>query len=229
MLKASWGGGGRGMRPINSEDELEEKVLEGRREAEAAFGNGEGYLEKMITRARHVEVQILGDKHGEIYHLYERDCSVQRRNQKVVERAPAPYLTDRAARRDLRAGPPHLCPRELRMRRHRRIPDGYEHRQVLLHRGEPPRAGGTHRHRGSHRHRHRAGPDPDRRRQDHCRGHRQGQPGRGAPERPRAADPDHHRGSAEQLHPRLWPHHRLSARRPAWASGWTAAPPIPAG
>ncbi|MFW8594734.1 pyruvate carboxylase [Cribrihabitans neustonicus] len=94
MLKASWGGGGRGMRPIYSEKELEEKVLEGRREAEAAFGNGEGYLEKMITRARHVEVQILGDKHGEIYHLWERDCSVQRRNQKVVERAPAPYLTD---------------------------------------------------------------------------------------------------------------------------------------
>ena len=94
MLKASWGGGGRGMRPILSEDELEEKVLEGRREAEAAFGNGEGYLEKMITRARHVEVQILGDSHGEIYHLWERDCSVQRRNQKVVERAPAPYLTE---------------------------------------------------------------------------------------------------------------------------------------
>ncbi|UWR12727.1 pyruvate carboxylase [Sulfitobacter mediterraneus] len=94
MLKASWGGGGRGMRPIHGEDELEEKVLEGRREAEAAFGNGEGYLEKMIIRARHVEVQILGDKHGEIYHLFERDCSVQRRNQKVVERAPAPYLTE---------------------------------------------------------------------------------------------------------------------------------------
>ncbi|MEM7471351.1 MAG: pyruvate carboxylase [Pseudomonadota bacterium] len=93
MLKASWGGGGRGMRPIMSEDELEEKVLEGRREAEAAFGNGEGYLEKMILRARHVEVQILGDSHGAIYHLWERDCSVQRRNQKVVERAPAPYLS----------------------------------------------------------------------------------------------------------------------------------------
>ena len=94
MLKASWGGGGRGMRPIYSEDELEEKVLEGRREAEAAFGNGEGYLEKMIIRARHVEVQILGDKHGGMYHLFERDCSVQRRNQKVVERAPAPYLSE---------------------------------------------------------------------------------------------------------------------------------------
>jgi pyruvate carboxylase len=94
MLKASWGGGGRGMRPIMGPAELREKVLEGRREAEAAFGNGEGYLEKMITRARHVEVQILGDSHGTIYHLYERDCSVQRRNQKVVERAPAPYLSE---------------------------------------------------------------------------------------------------------------------------------------
>ncbi|WP_372799754.1 pyruvate carboxylase [Paracoccus seriniphilus] len=94
MLKASWGGGGRGMRPINNPEELIEKVREGRREAEAAFGNGEGYLEKMILRARHVEVQLLGDTHGGLYHLYERDCTVQRRNQKVVERAPAPYLSE---------------------------------------------------------------------------------------------------------------------------------------
>ncbi len=102
MLKASWGGGGgRGMRPIFAADELEEKVLEGRREAEAAFGNGEGYLEKMITRARHVEVQILGDTHGAIYHLYERDCSVQRRNQKVVERAPAPPYLSEAQREEI--------------------------------------------------------------------------------------------------------------------------------
>jgi pyruvate carboxylase len=92
MLKASWGGGGRGMRPIFKESELEQKVLEGRREAEASFGNGEGFLEKLIERARHVEVQVLGDAHGGLYHLWERDCSVQRRNQKVVERAPAPYL-----------------------------------------------------------------------------------------------------------------------------------------
>ena len=94
MLKASWGGGGRGMRPIAGPQELEAKVREGRREAEAAFGNGEGYLEKMIGRARHVEVQLLGDTYGGLYHLYERDCTVQRRNQKVVERAPAPYLTE---------------------------------------------------------------------------------------------------------------------------------------
>lgn len=94
MLKASWGGGGRGMRPIMNEEELEDKVLEGRREAEAAFGNGEGYLERLVINARHVEVQILGDQQGQIYHLYERDCSVQRRNQKVVERAPAPFLSE---------------------------------------------------------------------------------------------------------------------------------------
>ncbi len=94
MLKASWGGGGRGMRPIFSPDELEAKVLEGRREAKAAFGNDEGFLERLVQRARHVEVQILGDSHGNIVHLFERDCSVQRRNQKVVERAPDPYLSD---------------------------------------------------------------------------------------------------------------------------------------
>ncbi|MGI9414100.1 MAG: biotin carboxylase N-terminal domain-containing protein, partial [Hyphomicrobiales bacterium] len=93
MLKASWGGGGRGMRIISSEAELDQEVLAGKREAEAAFGNGEVYLEKLVERARHVEVQLLGDSHGTIIHLFERDCSIQRRNQKVVERAPAPYLT----------------------------------------------------------------------------------------------------------------------------------------
>ena len=95
MLKASYGGGGRGMRIIRSEKELQKDVLAGRREAEAAFGNGEVYLEKLVERARHVEVQLLGDSHGNVVHLFERDCTVQRRNQKVVERAPAPYLDDK--------------------------------------------------------------------------------------------------------------------------------------
>lgn len=93
MLKASWGGGGRGMRTIESEAELPMALESARRESLAAFGNDEGYLEKLVRRARHVEVQILGDTHGNVIHLFERDCSVQRRNQKVVERAPAPYLT----------------------------------------------------------------------------------------------------------------------------------------
>ncbi len=93
MLKASWGGGGRGMRVIRTEGELAKEVTEGKREAKAAFGKDEVYLEKLIERARHVEVQVLGDTHGNTVHLFERDCSIQRRNQKVVERAPAPYLS----------------------------------------------------------------------------------------------------------------------------------------
>jgi len=100
MLKASWGGGGRGMRPIHDESELEDSVMASRREAKAAFGNDELFLEKLVERARHVEVQILGDKYGNAVHLFERDCTVQRRNQKVIERAPAPYLDD-AERADL--------------------------------------------------------------------------------------------------------------------------------
>lgn len=94
MLKASWGGGGRGMRVVENEDELPGALEVARREAKAAFGNDEVYLEKLVRRARHVEVQVLADLHGDMVHLFERDCTVQRRNQKVVERAPAPYLND---------------------------------------------------------------------------------------------------------------------------------------
>jgi len=94
MLKASWGGGGRGMRIIDNDAALAELLPVARREAQAAFGNDEVYLEKLVRRARHIEVQILGDRHGNLVHLYERDCTVQRRNQKVVERAPAVFLTD---------------------------------------------------------------------------------------------------------------------------------------
>ncbi len=100
MLKASWGGGGRGMRIINGESDLEAALPASRREAAAAFGNDEVYFEKLVQRARHVEVQVLGDTHGQTMHLFERDCTVQRRNQKVVERAPAAYL-DEAQRRSL--------------------------------------------------------------------------------------------------------------------------------
>ena len=94
MLKASWGGGGRGMRVVSSEAELAQTVAIARREAKAAFGNDEVYLEKLVQRARHIEVQLLGDSHGNLVHLFERDCTVQRRNQKVVERAPATFFTE---------------------------------------------------------------------------------------------------------------------------------------
>ena len=100
MLKASWGGGGRGMRAIEDESQLHEQVEAGRREARATFGNDEMFLEKLVRRARHVEVQIIGDQHGNLVHLFERDCSIQRRNQKIIERAPAPYL-DSAGRKEI--------------------------------------------------------------------------------------------------------------------------------
>jgi pyruvate carboxylase len=100
MIKASWGGGGRGMRPVYDEAELIGSVESARREAKAAFGKDEVYLEKLVSRARHVEVQLLGDTHGELVHLFERDCTIQRRHQKIIERAPAPYL-DAGVRRAL--------------------------------------------------------------------------------------------------------------------------------
>ncbi|HTE43032.1 MAG TPA: pyruvate carboxylase, partial [Steroidobacteraceae bacterium] len=94
MLKASWGGGGRGMRIVEEASQLRDHVAAARREAKSAFGNDEVYLEKLVRRARHIEVQLMGDTHGNLVHLFERDCTVQRRNQKVVERAPAFFLTD---------------------------------------------------------------------------------------------------------------------------------------
>jgi acetyl-CoA carboxylase biotin carboxylase subunit len=94
MLKAAAGGGGRGMRLCDAEDKLEAALAGARREAKAAFGDDAVYLEKAIVRPRHIEIQVFGDEHGQAVHLYERDCSVQRRNQKVIEESPSPALDD---------------------------------------------------------------------------------------------------------------------------------------
>src|SRR3954468_23980814 len=89
IIKASFGGGGRGMRVVREPNDLMEKLEEAQREAGAAFGRPEVFLERYIGRAKHIEVQILGDGQGNLVHLWERDCSVQRRHQKVVEIAPS--------------------------------------------------------------------------------------------------------------------------------------------
>jgi acetyl/propionyl-CoA carboxylase alpha subunit/acetyl-CoA carboxylase carboxyltransferase component len=93
MIKAVAGGGGRGMRPVRARGELDEAFARCQSEAKAAFGNGDVYLEKLIERARHIEVQVVGDAGGEVVHVHERECSAQRRNQKLIEIAPSPSLS----------------------------------------------------------------------------------------------------------------------------------------
>jgi pyruvate carboxylase len=98
IIKASMGGGGRGMRVVHAAEKLEESIDACRREAGAAFGVPDVFLEKFVQRAKHIEVQLIGDRHGGLVHLFERDCSIQRRHQKVVELAPAPNLPQEVRR-----------------------------------------------------------------------------------------------------------------------------------
>ncbi len=101
LIKASAGGGGRGMRIVQNANELEEKVVSARREARNTFGDERILIEKYIQRPRHVEVQVFGDGYGDVVHLFERDCSVQRRHQKILEEAPAPNI-DESVRNSIR-------------------------------------------------------------------------------------------------------------------------------
>jgi acetyl-CoA carboxylase biotin carboxylase subunit len=103
LIKAVSGGGGRGMRVAHNDISLVNSMMAARSEAEAAFGDPSVYLEKYLERPRHVEIQILGDKDGEVIHLGERDCSIQRRHQKVIEEAPSPALTSDVRKRMGRA------------------------------------------------------------------------------------------------------------------------------
>src|SRR5262245_34198243 len=92
MIKAIAGGGGRGMRIVDDPLKLDEAYARCRSEAMAAFGSGDVYVERLIRRARHIEVQIIGDRHGAVSHLCERECTIQRRNQKLIEVAPSPSM-----------------------------------------------------------------------------------------------------------------------------------------
>ncbi len=103
ILKASAGGGGKGMRRVYSDEEMEVEFFSAKKEALAAFGNDSVYMEKLIERAKHIEVQIIGDKYGNIIHLGERDCSVQRKNQKMMEEAPCRMLSSNLRKDILKA------------------------------------------------------------------------------------------------------------------------------
>ena len=99
MLKATAGGGGKGMKIVWEEKELEPALKKTMQEAEAAFGNGAMYMEKFIEEPRHIEIQIIGDQYGTVAHLSERDCSVQRRHQKLIEESPSPFMTPKLRKR----------------------------------------------------------------------------------------------------------------------------------
>ena len=100
LLKAAAGGGGKGMRRVDRETDFASAMASAASEAERAFGSGEIYLEKLIERPRHIEIQILGDEHGNLIHLGERECSLQRRHQKVVEESPSPLVLAQPALRE---------------------------------------------------------------------------------------------------------------------------------
>ena len=226
MLKAAHGGGGRGMRIVRSEGELADAFEGAQRESQTAFGSGEIFLERFIERARHLEVQLLGDGHGNLVHLRERDCSVQRRHQKVVRDRPRPEPAADRAGGDLPGGRRYRLAGRLPQRRDRRVPLRRGPGRVLLHRGQPPHPGRAHLHRAGDGGGHRQEPDPDRRRGDAGRRRdRPAEPGGRAVRGVRRPVPRHHRGPRQRVQPGLRPHLALPVERPAPACGWTRATP----
>ena len=211
------GGGGRGMRVVESAEALDAAIDQARREAGTAFGVPDVFLEKFVRRAKHIEVQLLGDRHGNLVHLYERrllgpaPASEDRR-----DRAGAATSTPPSAQAICDAAVAHRPPRRLRERRDRRVPGRRRRRPVLLHRGQPAHPGRAHRHRDRHGHRPGQEPDPDRRRRAALRPRdRPARPVRRAGRGLRLPVPGHDRGPGEQVHSRLRPDHALPlGRRP---------------
>ena len=153
MLKATAGGGGRGIRVVTTEAELADAYERTRQEAERAFGSGVVFLERLVTGARHVEVQVIADGQGTAWALGVRDCSVQRRNQKVIEESASPVLTRGAGGRAEGVGRAAGAGGRLQRRRHGRVPVPPGRAAVRVPRGQHPAAGGAPDHRADHRHR----------------------------------------------------------------------------
>ena len=191
-IKAAFGGGGRGLKIARTMEEIPELYASAVREAVSAFGRGECFVERYLDRSRHVEAQVLADTHGNVIVVGTRDCSLQRRNQKLVEEAPAPFLTDEQRERDPHLGQGDLPRGRLPRRRHGRVP-GRQRRHHQLPRGEHPAAGRAPGHRGDHRARPGPRAVPDRRRRA-AADHR----GPGAA-RARLRVPDQRRGPGTRL------------------------------
>ena len=201
--KAAGGGGGKGFRVAQTADDLAEAFEGAAREGEKFFSDDRVYLERYLEDPRHVEVQVLADSHGNVIHLGERDCSIQRRHQKLIEEAPGPHVDDEMRERigkiATEAAPRGRLPR----RRHGRGDAG--RRRVLLPRDEHPGPGRALRNRDGHRRRHRPRADPDRRR-------------RGALDRPRTRSSCAATRSSAGSTPR--PRTRTSPRRRARSSSY---------
>ena len=119
LIKASAGGGGKGMRIVRSAEEYDDALASAKREAMSAFGDDTMLVEKYVEHGRHIEVQVMGDTHGTVLHLFERDCSTQRRHQKVLEEAPAPTITPEIRELVTSSAVALAQARRLRERRHR--------------------------------------------------------------------------------------------------------------
>ena len=210
FVKAVAGGGGRGMRRVGEISGLRDAIEAAAREAESAFGDATVFLEQAVIEPRHIEVQILADTHGNVIHLFERDCSVQRRHQKVVELAPAPNISRATAVATVLRCGGLRPPDRLLVRGDRRIPRR-QTRQPRVHRDESAHPGRTHGHRGDHRCRPGAGAAAGGGRGDPRR-HRT-RAGQHRDPRCRLAVPDHHRRPRERVSPRHRSHHRLPHRR----------------
>ena len=206
LLKAVSGGGGKGMRLVYGPDELEAAYSTARAEAEAAFSDGSLYLEKALVPARHVEIQVLCDEDGGVLTLGERECSIQRRHQKLIEESPSPALDAGDARGDGGGGRARLPRDRLRERGHVRVP-ARRGRHLPLHRAERAPAGRASGQRARDRDRHRARAAAD-------RGRRAARPDRPrAAPRARARDPAERRGSGARLRARAGDDRRASGRR----------------
>ena len=150
MIKATAGGGGRGMRAVFSQGELKGHWESARQEAKAAFGDDGMYMEKLIEEPRHIEIQIMGDSKGRVCHLSERDCSIQRRHQKLVEETPSPFMTSKL--REAMGKAAAKAAESIKYEGAGTIEFLVDkHRKLLFYGDEYPHSGGASYHRAGHR------------------------------------------------------------------------------